>query len=397
MSSADVHEPENSSGSLTSPENQVTAPMNTSFVLSPSRVFSYEHGPVPSLPTPRHIRVRIVATGLCGSDVHYWQHGQIGRYVVENPITLGHESAGIVDACGSSVTGLSVGDRVALEPGVGCNTCETCRSGRYNLCESMQFAATPPYNGTLSTFYCLPEECCYKLPSHISFREGALVEPLSIAVHCCGLAGSLQGRSVAVFGAGPIGLLCCAVAQAFGAAKVVVIDAVAPRLSFATDFGADDVYMMEAGFPETNAQKVLEKAGLATGFDVVIDATGAELCINCGVAALKRGGVFVQAGLGSPKITFPIGQICDKEATLKGSFRYGPGDYKLAIQLLESNRVQLASLITHEFAFSDAEQAFQSVADRVGIKSLIYGPGIDRAFAEGRTEQHRGVSDLPRL
>ncbi|KAI4685872.1 uncharacterized protein J4E88_003709 [Alternaria novae-zelandiae] len=313
------------------------------------------------------------------------------------PITLGHESAGIVDACGSDVKGLSVGDRVALEPGVGCNTCETCRSGRYNLCESMQFAATPPYNGTLSTFYCLPEECCYKLPSHISFREGALVEPLSIAVHCCGLAGSLQGRSVAVFGAGPIGLLCCAVAQAFGAAKVVVIDAVAPRLSFATDFGADDVYMMEAGFPETNAQQVLKKAGLDAGFDVVIDATGAEPCINCGVAALKRGGVFVQAGLGSPKIAFPIGQICDKEATLKGSFRYGPGDYKLAIQLLESNRVQLDSLITHEFAFPDAEQAFQNVADRVGIKSLIYGPGIDRAFAEGRTEQHTRVSDLPRL
>jgi L-iditol 2-dehydrogenase len=329
--------------------------------------------------------------------VHYWEHGHIGRYVVENPITLGHESAGIIDACGSDVKGLSVGDRVALEPGVGCNACEICRSGRYNLCESMQFAATPPYNGTLSTFYCLPEECCYKLPSHISFREGALVEPLSIAVHCCGLAGNLQGRSVAVFGAGPIGLLCCTVAQAFGAAKVVVVDAVVPRLSFATDFGADDTYMMEAGFPETNAQKLLEKAVLPTGFDVVVDATGAEPCINCGVAALKRGGVFVQAGLGSPKIAFPIGQICDKEATLKGSFRYGPGDYKLAIQLLESNRVQVRSLITHEFAFSDAEQAFENVANRVGIKSLIYGPGIDRSFIEGCTEHQRRVADIPRL
>jgi L-iditol 2-dehydrogenase len=261
----------------------------------------------------------------------------------------------------------------------------------------MQFAATPPYDGTLSTFYCLPEECCYKLPPHVSFREGALVEPLSIAVHYCGLAGNLQGKSVAVFGAGPIGLLCCAVAQAFGAAKVVVIDAVATRLAFATEFGADDTYMMEAAFPETNAQQLMEKARLDTGFDVVVDVTGAEPCINCGIAALKRGGVFVQAGLGSPSITFPIGQICDKEVTLKGSFRYGPGDYKLAIQLLDSNRVRLHSLITHEFAFSDAEQAFTNVANRVGIKSLIYGSGVDRTFAESCAEQPRHTSDLPKL
>jgi L-iditol 2-dehydrogenase len=187
------------------------------------------------------------------------------------------------------------------------------------------------------------------------------------------------------------------VAQAFGAAKVIVIDAVANRLAFATEFGADDTYMMEAAFPETNAQKLMEKARLDTGFDVVVDATGAEPCINCGVAALKRGGVFVQAGLGSPSIAFPIGQICDKEATLKGSFRYGPGDYKLAIQLLDSNRVRLHSLITHEFAFSDAKQAFANVANRVGIKSLIYGPGIDRTFAESCVEQPRHTSDLPKL
>jgi L-iditol 2-dehydrogenase len=187
------------------------------------------------------------------------------------------------------------------------------------------------------------------------------------------------------------------VAQAFGAAKVIVIDAVATRLAFATEFGADEIYMMKAAFAETNAQKLLEKAGLVAGVDVVVDATGAEPCISCGVAALKRGGVFVQAGLGSPTIAFPIGQICDKEATLKGSFRYGPGDYKLAIQLLESNRVRLHSLITHEFAFSDAEQAFVNVANRVGIKSLIYGPGIDRAFADSCVEQPRHASDLSKL
>lgn len=321
-------------------------------------------------------------------QIHYWQHGRIGQYVVDAPIVLGHESAGIIEACGPDVKNLAVGDRVALEPGVGCNSCETCRSGRYNLCRSMRFAATPPYNGTLATFYVLPEECCFKLPPHISFREGALVEPLSIAVHVCGLAGNLQGKSVAVFGAGPIGLLCCAVAGAFGAATVVVTDVVESRLEFATRFGATETYKMEPQSPDANAESLLSKANLqaAGGVDVVIDATGAEPCISCGVSALKRGGIFVQAGLGSPTIAFPIGQICDKEATLKGSFRYGPGDYKLAIQLLDSNRVRLESLITHEFSFAEAEEAFKNVANRAGIKTVIYGPGVDRSLADRTAE-----------
>ncbi|KAH6639227.1 chaperonin 10-like protein [Boeremia exigua] len=375
----------------TSDKNR-TIETNQSFVLSPAKTFSFEDRPVPSLQSSRHVRIRVVATGLCGSDVHYWQHGRIGGYVVEKPIVLGHESAGIVEECGEEVKSLVVGDRVALEPGIGCNTCETCRGGRYNLCESMQFAATPPYDGTLSTFYCLPEECCFKLPSHISLREGALVEPLSIAVHCCSLAGNLQGRSVGVFGAGPIGLLCSAVAQAFGASKVVVVDAVDSRLMFARAFGIHQTYKMQTETPELNASQLLADAQSPSGFDVVIDATGAQPCIACGVAALKRGGVFIQAGLGAPKIDFPIGQICDKEATLKGSFRYGPGDYKLAIGLLDSNRIRLSSLITHEFVFEDAEQAFQNVASRGGIKSIIYGPNIDRTLAGAVIEQKQAVS-----
>ncbi|KAL1604743.1 Endo-1,4-beta-xylanase 2 [Paraconiothyrium brasiliense] len=360
--------------------DEPTPNTNRSFVLSPSLKFSYEERPTPALRTTRDVRVRIIATGLCGSDIHYWQHGRIGDYVVEGPIVLGHESAGIVEACGPDVRHLSIGDRVALEPGIGCNTCEVCRSGRYNLCESMRFAATPPYDGTLSTYYILPEECCFKLPPQISLLEGSLVEPLSIAVHCCGLAGNLQGRSVAVFGAGPVGLLCCAVAQAFGASKVVVADIVESRLQFAKDFGVDETYFMNAQSPASNARSLLVRCGYAAGVDVVVDATGAEPCIQCGVAALRRGGTFVQAGLGSPKITFPIGQICDKEATLKGSFRYGPGDYKLAIQLLESDRVRVGDLITHEFAFSQAEEAFHNVTRRIGIKSVIYGPGVDRTL-----------------
>lgn len=184
-----------------------------------------------------------------------------------------------------------------------------------------------------------------------------------------------------MFGAGPIGLLCSAVAQAFGASKVVIVDVVDARLAFARTFGAHQTYKMQDGSPEHNAKLLVAKSQLTAGFDVVMDATGAQPCIACGVAALRRGGVFVQAGLGAPKIDFPIGQICDKEATLKGSFRYGPGDYKMAIELLGSHRIHLDNIITHEFAFGDAEKAFQNVASKIGIKSVIYGPEVDRTLA----------------
>ncbi|KAF2134002.1 GroES-like protein, partial [Dothidotthia symphoricarpi CBS 119687] len=360
--------------------------VNRALVLSPSLEFSYEERTIPTFRTSRDVIVRIIATGLCGSDIHYWQHGRIGNYIVDSPIVLGHESAGIVEACGPDVKNLSVGDRVALEPGISCNTCEACRSGRYNLCESMRFAATPPYDGTLSTVYCVPEECCFKLPSHVSYKEGALVEPLSIAIHVCKLAGDLQGKSIIVFGAGPIGLLCCAVAHAFGATTIVAVDVVDARLDFARTYGATSTYKMGLQSPEHNAEAMLASTGLERGGDVVIDATGAQPCINSGVCALKRGGIFVQAGLGSPTIAFPIGQICDKEATLKGSFRYGPGDYKLAIDLLRSRRICLKSLISHEYTFAEAKEAFINVSNKNGIKTVIYGPGVDVVLANSTEE-----------
>jgi L-iditol 2-dehydrogenase len=341
-----------------------------------------------------------MATGLCGSDVspqlplclvfvngdcytqvHYWQHGRIGRYVVEDPITLGHESTGIVIEIGSDVQGVKVGDRVALEPGIACNTCNHCRSGRYNLCQAMRFAATPPYDGTLARYYRVPAECCFELPTHISLRDGTLIEPLSVAVHSCRLAGNMQEKSVVIFGAGPVGLLCCAVARAFGASTVVAVDVVPARLSSAVKYGATHTYQMSSEPADKNAAELLASAGLHAGADIALDATGAEPCLNCGILALTQGGTFVQVGLGKPNLSLPVGQICDKEVVFKGSFRYGPGDFKLAVDLLESRRIRLDGLVTHEFPFSQAEQAFSNVASRVGIKSVIYGPGVDEEVA----------------
>lgn len=314
--------------------------------------------------------------------MHYWQHGAIGRYVVEKPIILGHESSGVIVECGESVQGLSVGDRVVLEPGSTCNICNHCRSGRYNLCDAVRFAATPPIDGTLATYYRVPQECCYKLPSHISLRDATLIEPLSVAVHSSLQAGSMQEKTVAVFGAGPVGLLCTGVARAFGASKVMAVDVVPSRLATALKHGATHTYQMSSDSPEKNAVDLVATAGVETGFDIVLDATGAEPCVNCGIHALARGGTFVQVGLGKSQLSIPVGQICDKEISFKGSFRYGPGDYRMAIGLLNSCRLNLDGLITHEFAFSQAEDAFKNVAGRSGIKSVIYGPGFDAEMAK---------------
>lgn len=279
--------------------------------------------------------------------------------------------------CGSGVDGLVVGDRVALEPGATCNTCEHCRGGRYNLCQSVRFAATPPHDGTLATYYRAPVECCYKLPPQVSLRDATLIEPLSVSVHGCLRAGTMEQKSVAIFGAGPVGLLCCAVASAFGASTVISVDVVPSRLESARQYGATHTYQMSTESADQNAADLLASAGLRTGVDIVLDASGAEPCVNCGILALKHGGSFVQVGLGKSNLSIPVGQICDKEATFKGSFRYGPGDFQLAIGLLRSRRIRVAGLVTHEFSFSEAEEAFKNVAARRGIKSVIYGPGFD--------------------
>jgi L-iditol 2-dehydrogenase len=246
----------------------------------------------------------------------------------------------------------------------------------------MRFAGTPPYDGTLTGYYCLPEECCFQLPPQISFEEGALVEPVSVAVHCCKLAGVGPGSSLVVYGAGPIGLLCCAVGRAFGASVVVVVDIIKTRLDFAKEYAATATYEMGPQPFDLSSSSARSKLGLPEGPDVVIEATGAPPCINHGITALKRGGTYVQAGLGASRIDFAISQLCDKEATFKGSFRYGPGDYELAIELLRTKKVSLKPLITHKFDFADAQGAFLTSQKREGIKSIIRGPGVSSVLSE---------------
>jgi D-xylulose reductase len=260
----------------------------------------------------------------------------------------------------------------------------------------MQFAATPPYDGTLTGFWSAPADFCYKLPDAVSLQEGALIEPLAVGVHIVRQANVSPGQSVVVMGAGPVGLLCAAVARAYGATTVVSVDIVPSKLEFAKSFAATHTYLSQRVSPQENAANLLATAGLpATGADVVIDASGAEPSIQASLHAVRAGGTYVQGGMGKPDITFPIMALCLKEVTAKGSFRYGSGDYRLAIELVATGKVDVKKLVTSVVEFGQAEEAFKKVKEGQVIKILIAGPNEPKINSASATESTVVVPDAP--
>jgi D-xylulose reductase len=352
---------------------------------------------MPKIKSEHDVLVAVNYTGICGSDVHYWLHGAIGHFVVKDPMVLGHESAGTIVEVGSAVKTLRVGDRVALEPGYPCRRCGDCLAGRYNICHEMVFAATPPYDGTLTGFWVAPFDFCYKLPDNVSTQEGALIEPLAVAVHIVRQARVHPGQSVVVMGAGPVGLLCAAVARSFGATKVVSVDIVESKLEFARGLAATHTYLSRRVAPEENARSIIEACDLGKGADVVIDASGAEPSIQTSLHVVKVGGTYVQGGMGKADITFPIMALCLKEVTARGSFRYGSGDYRLAIELVAAGKVDVKRLITGVVGFRHAEEAFKKVREGEVIKILIAGPNetvaaeIDTSVDEEKVKAHEAA------
>ncbi|KAM0282399.1 hypothetical protein ACHAQH_003080 [Verticillium albo-atrum] len=347
---------------------------NLSFVLNKVHDVSFEEREVPKISSEHDVLVAVNYTGICGSDVHYYDHGAIGHFVVKDPMVLGHESAGTIVEVGSAVKTLVKGDRVALEPGYPCRRCQDCLAGNYNLCHEMVFAATPPYHGTLTGFWAAPADFCYKLPENVSLQEGALIEPLAVAVHITRQAAVTPGASVVVMGAGPVGLLCAAVSRAFGATKVVSVDILQSKLDVAKDLASTHTYLSQRLPAEENAAALKEQCGLGKGADVVIDASGAEPSIQTSLHTVRMGGTYVQGGMGKADINFPIMALCLKEVTAKGSFRYGPGDYKLAIDLVANGSVNVKKLISEVVLFKEAEDAFKKVKQGQVIKVLIKGP-----------------------
>jgi len=370
----------------------VTYGSNKSFVLRGIEDVVYEERPVPEL-ADDEVLIEVKKTGICGSDVHYLHHGRIGDFVVKDPMVLGHESAGIVFQVGKGVKNLKVGQKVAVEPGQTCRKCHACKSGKYELCPDIIFAATPPYDGTLGRYYKVPEDLAYPLPDNLDLEDGAMMEPLSVAIHSASTISQIKANQVvAVFGAGPVGLLCMAVARALGARRVIAIDINEARLQFAKTYAATDIHVpskpkegeSRMEYSRRNADEIraafgLEERGI-NGVDTVLEATGAEVCIQTGIFLAKVGGAFTQIGMGTENANIPITMVLVKELQFRGSFRYGYGDYPLAISFVAQGKIDLKPLITHTYSFDSAVEAFEATKSGVGkdgkpvIKAVINGP-----------------------
>lgn len=323
--------------------------------------------------------------------------------MLNSPIVLGHESSGgrEIPGCksttnedigtiveiGSAVKNVRLGDRVAIEPGVPCRHCDYCRSGQYNLCADTVFAATPPWDGTLSKYYIVASDYVYRIPDHLTMEEGALVEPMAVAVQVAKVANLRANQTVVVFGCGPIGLLCQAVAKAYGAKKVIGIgvskiracdriqpanktDVTQSRLDLAKSFGADGVFLPprpseSSHDPMAHAEKVAAEIKrqfeLGEGADVVLECTGAEPCIQAGIYSAKKGGTYVQTGMGKENVIFPITTACIRALNIKGSIRYTTGCYPAAINLIATGKIDVKRLVTNRFKFEEAEEAFKLV------------------------------------
>ena len=314
-----------------------------------------EERPVPE-PGPREVLVEIAAVGVCGSDVHYYEHGRIGPHVVRAPLVLGHESAGRVAALGPGVTRHRVGDRVTLEPGVPCGRCRECRAGRYNLCADVRFFATPPIDGAFADYVAIHEDFAFGLPDSISDEAGALMEPLSVGIWACRKAGVSAGDRVLVTGAGPIGLLAAQCALAFGAAAVTVSDVNERRLAFAERFGARAV---RAGEP-------LEEV------DALIECSGHPNALRAGIEAIRPAGVAVVVGMGpADTAEVPLALIQNREIWVTGTFRYA-NTYPTAIALVAGGRVDPEAIITGRYKLDDAETALRAGREDPGsVKAMV--------------------------
>ncbi|KAI9734010.1 MAG: hypothetical protein M1834_002667 [Cirrosporium novae-zelandiae] len=342
---------------------------NPAFVLHSVKNVSIEEHPIRPLRDPYDVRLHIAHTGICGSDVHYWQRGRIGNFILNSPIVLGHESSGIVVEVGEKVKNVKIGDRVAVEPGVPCRHCDYCRRGSYNLCPDTVFAATPPHDGTLAKYYLTSSDYCYPIPEHMSLEEGALCEPVAVAVQICKVGDVRPGQTVVVFGCGPIGLLSQAVCKAYACKRVIGVDIRKGRLDFAQTFAADEVFeppkrpetVEEPDWNEQVAEMIKTQFGLGEGPDVVIEATGAESCIQTGIHLAKKGGTYVQAGMGKENVNFPITMALLKDLRFRGSIRYTEGCYPRAVDLVASGKVDVKRLVSHRYKFEQAQEAFNTV------------------------------------
>ena len=325
--------------------------------------------PVPDLASPDDVLLRVSAVGVCGSDCHYYQRGRIGPFQIAEPLILGHECSGTVVAVGEAVKALTPGDRVAVEPGVSCRRCRRCKEGRYNICENeVVFMGTPPYHGAFREYLTWPADFLFKLPEEVSLEEGAMVEPLAVGIHACRRAGVTPGQSVAVLGAGPVGLLALQAAAAYGASPVIATDVIPLRLQLAQRLGGKAIDARADDVPS----QVRELTG-GRGADVVIETAGTVATIQQAMDLVRTGGVVVLVGLPpEDEAALPVMDMLAREYDVRTVFRYA-NCYLPALSLIAAGRLDLAPLQTHEFPLARTEEAFRTVIERKAeaVKVLV--------------------------
>ena len=310
----------------------------------------------------RQVLVRMKAVGVCGSDVHYWKNGRIGQFVVEEPLILGHECSGVITDVGEKVSKFAVGDRVVLEPGIPCMKCEHCLKGRYNLCQNIEFFATPPDDGVLVEEIAYDEDYVFKIPDEVTdYGLATMAEPLSVGLFATQRIKPALGEKAIIFGAGIIGITCLLAAKAAGCKDITVADIRDDRLACAKEMGADQVVnTMKDQIPDNT-------------FDFGYEATGADACYNLAVKCIKPGGRIAMIGMG-PEIqkVDMVDYVC-KEITIVPSFRYS-NTYPLVLDLLKDNQEKLKQLITHRVPFSleGVEEAFHIASeDPSAVKVVV--------------------------
>jgi len=317
--------------------------------------------PIPALAEPDQVLIRVAAVGICGSDCHFYERGRIGRFVVKEPLILGHECSGTVVQVGAEVQDLKPSDQVAIEPGIPCRRCRRCREGRYNLCErEVIFMAAPGLtHGAFREYLTWPADFLYKLPEGVSLEDGAMVEPLAVGIHACRRAGIAPGQSAAVIGAGPIGLLAAQAASAYGAYPVVVTDVIAPRVELARKLGLAAVDATKQDPIEAIRREIDGQQP-----DVVIETAGTIPTICQAMAAVKTGGVVVLVGLPpEDEAMLPVMDILMREYDVRSVFRYA-NCYPPALSLIAAGRIQLAPLRTHEFPLERTKDAIRTAIGR---------------------------------
>ena len=306
------------------------------------------------------VEIKLATGGICGSDLHYYNHGGFGAIRLKEPMILGHEVCGHVARVGSGVSGLNAGDLVAVSPSRPCGRCAYCREGHPNHCENMRFYGSampfPHIQGAFREVLIADASQCV-VANGLSTGEAAMAEPLSVVLHACRRAGDLLGKKVLVTGCGPIGTLAILAARSAGAAHIVATDLSENALEYAAKVGADQTINMADDGAELSAYE----AGKGT-FDVLFECSGAPQALAAGIAAMRPRGIVMQLGLGGD-MSIPMMQLTAKELDLRGSFRFHE-EFATAIALMQSGRIDVKPLISHTLKLDEAVAAFELASDR---------------------------------